>query len=73
VSATVPVVEAHLLPPRRSGGAWLAVVTCPHCGTQHIHGAGSDGVILGHRLSHCVTARPMGAGYVLEVAEGEAP
>ena len=45
------------------------VVECPHCGGDHLHGAGAVGEdrssYLGHRVSHCSAGR--GLGYYLEV------
>ena len=50
----------------------LVRIECPHCGRDHVHGAGADG----HRVGHCGMANPEGArlGYVLrEVANGHDP
>jgi hypothetical protein len=40
-------------------------ILCPYCGEIHTHGAGVDGKLYGHRLSHCVSRTECNAGYYL--------
>lgn len=60
-----PNAPAYLRPPTRRADGWLWIVpNCPHCHRQHVHGAGMDGTVGGHRVAHCMTGRP-NHGYVL--------
>lgn len=63
-----PPAEAYL-----DDESWqLVVPTCPHCGSEHRHGAGERGEdprkSLGHRVAHCDPSRVLNAwalGYYL--------
>jgi hypothetical protein len=72
MSTPAPVVAAYLQPPSRRGQPYTWLIDCPHCGSRHTHGAGMNGDLDGHRLSHC-TDHPATPGYHLVPAEGPMP
>ncbi|WHM35708.1 hypothetical protein [Streptomyces sp. BPTC-684] len=66
-----PEVPTRYVPPAdpRRGPGYL-VISCPHCGARHQHGAGDpDDPSYGHRVAHCRSG-PRG-GYIL-IPEGQA-
>lgn len=65
-----PVVLAELVPPRRKGDAWIwLLLSCPYCGRRHVHGAGIDGTVDGHRVAHCWKPSPRSdRGYFIRKA-----
>lgn len=66
---TAPVAPAYLQAPTRHRDGWLWIVPeCPHCHRQHVHGAGMDGTVGGHRVSHCSSGES-NSGYVLTLIE----
>jgi hypothetical protein len=52
---------------------WILELRCPFCAKVHTHGGGSidHSPALGHRLSHCVTRRPLDYELVEEEATHE--
>jgi hypothetical protein len=56
----IPKVAAKLSKDKRT-----FEILCPYCGEIHTHGAGVDGNLYGHRVSHCVSLSDHGAGYYL--------
>lgn len=68
---SAPEAPAYLSPPTRRSEGWLWIVPkCPYCTREHVHGAGIDGTVDGHRVSHCASGES-NAGYFL--AEIEPP
>ncbi len=69
-AAVKKVVE---LTDRANRGTRLLIVTCPHCGKQHIHGGGKVGEDIqlygGHRTPHCWTNIP-NEGYEVTIPAG---
>jgi hypothetical protein len=55
----IPKVAAKLSKNKRT-----FEILCPYCGEIHTHGAGKDGNLYGHRLSHCINKHDNG-GYDL--------
>lgn len=53
---------------------WM-VLSCPHCGKKHYHGAGNNpeesDSYLGHRVAHCLNADIDNPGYNLVKADSE--
>lgn len=67
---TPPDAPAYLRPPPRSRDCWTWLVPdCPHCHKQHTHGAGMDGTIDGHRVSHCSTGESNPGYYLKRIDE----
>jgi hypothetical protein len=59
----IPTAPARLIPPKKTGDAYTwKLLSCPHCGEQHTHGAGERGNLDGHRTSHCTRDNP---GYII--------
>ena len=72
-AAACPKVEVHIHPSRSKYDRYwvLTLDRCPHCGRPHTHGGGdlSHPPALGHRLSHCVTRRPLDYELVSSIEE----
>lgn len=65
---TPPTVLAVLSPPSRRQTAWTwRIPECPYCHKPHTHGAGVDGTVDGHRVSHCADGND-NPGYVIRKA-----
>ncbi len=68
MSPSPPTVLAVLSPPPRRQTAWTWLIPeCPYCHKPHTHGAGADGTVDGHRVSHCADGRD-NPGYVIRKA-----
>jgi hypothetical protein len=72
---TCPRVEVHIHPSRSKYDRYwvLTLDRCPHCEKPHSHGGGSldHPPALGHRLSHCVTRRPLDYELISSIEEVE--
>ena len=70
-----PLLAAAVLVPDPECYQWK-VLSCPHCGRAHFHGAGLPHAdhdrYLGHRVAHCAT-RASNNGYVLVKAASAPP
>lgn len=59
-------IQIPKVPAKLSRNRITFTVRCPFCDETHIHGAGADGNLYGHRSAHCRNVTPeSAAGYEL--------